>query len=121
MQYMGGKFRLRGQICHILNTAIQYTNTKHYYEPFMGGFNIIQDIRCPNRYGSDYNKYLIAFINYMLAGGELPEYIGKETWDACKANPDAYPDWFVFVCGNIISFRKMWFKGRIRSEAWNSK
>jgi len=111
MMYMGGKSRLKNQICSILNNSIQYINTDNYYEPFMGGFNILEGINCKNKYASDINKYLIAFIDYIKNGGLIPETLDKETWYDIKYNKDKYPDYLVFIAGSICSFNGRWFEG----------
>ena len=36
-----------------------------YYEPFCGGANMIDHIRCKNRIGSDINSELIELLKYM--------------------------------------------------------
>ena len=40
-----------------------------YLEPFCGGCNVIDKIEAPQRIASDCNKYLIALMQHIQAGG----------------------------------------------------
>lgn len=61
MKYMGSKSRIAKDIVPIIQNYIDNTDTAEtYWEPFVGGANIIDKIKCQYRIGSDLNKYLIA-------------------------------------------------------------
>lgn len=52
MVYMGSKNRLSKDIVPIIQSYID-GGCKGYLEPFVGGANIIDKIKCNNKYGSD--------------------------------------------------------------------
>lgn len=62
MKYMGSKNRTAKDICPILQKCIDDNHATGYLEPFVGGGNIIDKIKCKNKYGSDINPYLIALL-----------------------------------------------------------
>lgn len=65
MIYQGNKARLRKYIVPILQKCIDDNNITCYIEPFVGGANVIDHIKCDIRIGSDNNSELIALLNYM--------------------------------------------------------
>lgn len=52
MKYMGSKSRIAKYIVPILQECIDSNNVTTYIEPFVGGANIIDKIRCQERIGS---------------------------------------------------------------------
>lgn len=86
MVYMGAKTKYAGHIVPILQRTIDETGAKEYKECFVGGANIIDKIRCENKYGYDRSETLIALLqqaqedmNKVLAAGT------RELWDKGKA------------------------------------
>ena len=65
MIYQGNKARLRKYIIPVLQKCIDENNITCYIEPFLGGANVIDHIKCDCRIGSDNNSELIALLNYM--------------------------------------------------------
>lgn len=61
MKYVGSKTRISKDISKILNEIIINNNINSYIEPFVGGSNMIEHIKCKNKYGYDNNEYLIEF------------------------------------------------------------
>ena len=53
MKYIGSKSRIAADIVPILQNIINENGIKHYIEPFVGGFNVIDKITCENRLGND--------------------------------------------------------------------
>jgi len=86
MVYMGSKSKYAKYIVPILQKCIDDNDVKLYIEPFVGGANIIDKIKCENRYGFDQSDTLIAllqtaadnFDNVMKDGS-------RELWDKGKA------------------------------------
>lgn len=73
MKYMGSKTRIAKYIVPIIQEQINKNNITEYYEPFVGGCNVIDKIQCDKKYGSDINKYLIALLTHLQqSGDELP-------------------------------------------------
>ena len=58
---MGSKARIAKDICPIIQSFIDKSGAYIYVEGFVGGANVIDKIKCNQKYGSDKNKYLIAF------------------------------------------------------------
>ena len=50
---MGSKSRISKQIVPIIQRYIQENNINIYYEPFVGGANVIDKIECNHKIGSD--------------------------------------------------------------------
>jgi DNA adenine methylase len=62
MKYVGSKNRLSKQIAPIIQSYIDnMPDCRGYLEPFVGGANMIDKIKCPCKIGNDVHKYLIAF------------------------------------------------------------
>ena len=113
---MGSKSRIAKHIVPIIQRYIDENNIKKYYEPFVGGANIIDKIDCPKKIGSDLNKYLIALLNHVAEGGELYETVDKELYDKARTafnNRDTseFEDWQVGNIGFIASYNGRWFDG----------
>ena len=56
MKYMGSKSRIAKNIIPIIQKYIYDNNIVHYYEPFCGGCNIIDKIKCESKYANDNQK-----------------------------------------------------------------
>lgn len=86
MVYMGSKSKYADYIVPILQKVIDEHNVETYIEPFVGGANVIDKIKCEHRYGFDRSDTLIALLqqaqenmNEVLAAGT------RELWDKGKA------------------------------------
>lgn len=111
MKYMGSKSRIAKQIVPIIQECIDDNNINVYYDPFCGGANIIDKIKCKERYGSDVNRYLIALFQHLQQDGELPITIDREEYSKVRANKEAYPDWYVGCVGFLASYNGRFFDG----------
>lgn len=58
---MGSKSRIAKDIVPIIQKCIDDNNIDIYIEPFVGGSNMIEHIRCNTKKGYDSNNYLIEF------------------------------------------------------------
>lgn len=113
---MGSKSRIAKHIVPIIQRYIDENNIKKYYEPFVGGANIIDKIDCSKKIGSDLNKYLIALLKHVAEGGELYKTVDKELYDKARTafnNGDTseFEDWQVGNIGFIASYNGRWFDG----------
>lgn len=70
--YQGSKNRIAKYIVPIIQRYIDENNIDTYIEPFVGGANIIDKIKCKNRIGSDYNDELIALLTYVRDNPTIP-------------------------------------------------
>lgn len=109
MVYMGSKNRIAKELIPIITKDLK--PNQWYCEPFVGGANMIDKIEHPYKLGADNNKYLIALLEAVQNGQELPENINKDEYIAVKTNKDNYPDWYVGFVGFVCSFRGKFFGG----------
>ena len=109
MVYMGSKNRIAKELIPIITKDLK--PNQWYVEPFVGGANMIDKIEHPYKLGADNNKYLIALLEAVQNGQELPEHITKDEYIAVKTNKDNYPDWYVGFVGFVSSFRAKFFGG----------
>lgn len=114
MKYMGSKSRIAKHIVPIIQKYIDDNNVTKYIEPFVGGANVIDKIRCKERCGFDKNKYLIELLKHVAEGNELLEEVSRELYNDVRSNyklENKYEDWFVGNVGFIASYNGRWFDG----------
>lgn len=116
MKYVGSKNRLSKQLAPIIqsyvNSSCFHDDGNGYWEPFVGGANMIDKIKCYRKCGSDTHPYLIALLNHVQQTiDDLPDSITKEEYNAVKTNPENYPDWYVGLVGFCASYNGKWFGG----------
>ena len=119
MVYVGSKNRYAKYIVPILQKCIDDNKINTYIEPFVGGGNVIDKITCPNRIGSDNNKYLIALMQNLDKVKEqieleleIPEIcVTHSEYNHIKKHKEQYEDWFVGYVGFIDSFGGKFFGG----------
>ena len=117
MKYVGSKARLSKQLAPIIQSCIDGMGDKcnGYWEPFVGGANMIDKIKCEYKYGTDKHKYLIALLRHVQQTvDDLPNTITEDEYKAVNANPNNYPDWYVGLVG-FCSFGGKWWGGYPRS------
>lgn len=114
MIYMGSKRSIAKEIVPIIQSYIT-DNTKGYIEPMVGGCNIIDKIKCKNRYGFDSHKQLIALFEKLQNDiNEIPNEIPYEEYMKVKENKDDYEDWYLGLVGFLGSFGAKYFGGYAR-------
>lgn len=116
MKYMGSKSRIAKHIVPIIQKYIDDNGITTYIEPFCGGANIVDKIKCDRRIASDKNKYLVALLQRAQAGKSLYESVPKELYDKARTafnNGDTseFEDWQIGNIGFIASFNGRWFDG----------
>ncbi len=113
LKYMGSKARISKYIVPIMQEYIFNNNITEYYEPFCGGCNVIDKIKCDNRFASDKNKYLIALLGNVHR--EFPTEIPKEEYSQVRDYYNKvigeYEDWYVGLVGFLASFNGRFFDG----------
>lgn len=85
MVYMGSKAKYAKYIVPIIQKAIDENNIETYIECFVGGANIIDKIKCKNKYGYDRSDTLIALLK--LAQEDFSKVLkdgSRELWDKGK-------------------------------------
>ena len=114
MIYMGSKRSIAKEIVPIIQSYIT-DECKGYIEPFVGGANIIDKIKCKNRYGFDSHKQLIALFEKLQNDiNEIPNEIPYEEYMKVKENKDDYEDWYLGLVGFLGSFGAKYFGGYAR-------
>lgn len=113
---MGSKSKIAKYIVPIIQKYIDDGGYQRYYEPFVGGGNIIDKVRAPYRYGSDLNPYLIALLKHVQSGGQMYDTVSKELYDEArsafnKGDTSGFEDWQIGNIGFIASYNGRWFDG----------
>jgi len=113
LKYVGSKNRVAKHIVPIIQHYIDKMAVTQYIEPFVGGSNMIEHIRCKNKYGYDNNEYLIAFWQEMQNGWNPLENVSmsKEFYTDVKNNKSKYPKHIVALCGLCATYNAKWFGG----------
>ena len=124
MKYLGSKSRIAKDIIPFIQRTINDNHIEDYYEPFCGGCNIIDKIKCKNRYASDKNRYLIALFQYMQDDGVLLEEVPRELYNAARDNYNAkatnIPDWYIGMIGFLASYNGRFFDGGYGAPVWEN-
>lgn len=105
MNYMGSKRKIAPYIAGYINNIAMLEGIENYYEPFVGGANMITAVNIKNRYGSDLNKYMIALFHKMQSNETL-EFVDvdHDKYLDIKNNKDKYDDWFVGYSSIVHTF-----------------
>lgn len=111
MKYVGSKARIAKYIVPIIQHYVDTTQCKLYIEPFVGGANIITNIKHPKRWGFDNSRPLIQLLNHVTLQGELPHSISREQYNDVRAHPENYDDWYVGAVGYLASYNGKYFGG----------
>ena len=85
MKYMGSKAKYAKYIVPILQKEIDNIQTDTYIECFVGGANIIDKIKCKNRFGFDRSETLIALLQQASENfDKILKEGNRELWDKGK-------------------------------------
>lgn len=115
MKYIGSKSRIAKDIVPIIQHYIDTSGYKSYLEPFVGGANVIDKIKCEKKIGSDKHKYLIALLKQASEDTTVfPLHISEEEYKTVRDNKHYYPDWYVGLVGFCATFSSKWFNGYAR-------
>lgn len=115
MRYIGSKNKISKHIAPIIQKSIDDNNIDIYYEPFVGGANMIDKIYCKTRIGNDIHKELISMWQEIQGGWEFPMHISEEEYLDVKNNKSKYPDCYVGLVGFAATFGAKYFGGYARS------
>ena len=116
MRYVGSKNKLSKELAPIIQGYIT-KDTKGYLEPFVGGANMIDKIKCNNKIGCDIHKELIALLDKAKENvDDIPNYILEEEYKQVKNNKSEYEDWYVGLVGFCASFGAKYFGGYARDS-----
>lgn len=115
MKYVGSKNRLAKDLAPVIQSYIT-EKTAGYFEPFVGGANMIDKIRCDNKIGADVHKYQIALLIALADGWEPLRKVTEILYKDVQKHPEQYPDYLVGYIGYQISFGGKWFAGYSRDK-----
>lgn len=123
MKYMGSKNKIAKYILPFIHGYILSEGINLYIEPFIGGANMIDKVECQRKIGSDIDKHLVALLNHVKNGGELPEDIDFELYKDVRANKDSdkYEDWFTGTVEFLASFNGRGFAGGYAKPTYEKK
>lgn len=88
--------------------------TVGYIEPFVGGANIIDKIKCKNKIGYDIHEYLIECLKSLRDGWIPPHEVSKEDYMKAKELQCFMPKNLVGYIGFELSFGAKWFGGYVK-------
>lgn len=109
MRYLGSKAKIAKDIVPIIQSYIDNNSIEQYWEPFVGGANIIDKINCKVRVGTDIHPQLIALLQQAQTDiSVFPDTISEEEYKKVKNNKDKYPDWYVGLVGFCSFGSKYW-------------
>ena len=97
MKYIGSKSKIASEIVPILQNIIDENKIEFYIEPFVGGFNIIDKIKCVVRIGADIDKLVCNLVvecrrnPYLLDTLKTPT---REEYYDVRDNPHKYQSWY---------------------------
>lgn len=117
MKYVGSKNRISKQIAPIIQSYIDDMGNKcnGYWEPFVGGANMIDKIKCEYKCGTDTHEYLIALLRHIQQTiRDVPDTITKEEYEDVRNNldnPNGYMPWYTGLVGFCASYNGKWFGG----------
>lgn len=114
MRYMGSKNRIAKYIAPIIQNAIDTNNITAYVEPFAGGMNMIDKIKCEQRIANDVHPGLIAMWQALQSGWQPPSHISEEEYYFVKDNQSTLPLYYVGYVGFIATFGARYFQGYAR-------
>lgn len=118
MKYMGSKRRLAKHIAPIIQGFIKSGNYKTYIEPFVGGANMIEHIKCENRCGSDINGYLIEALKVIATKPDsFPNLITEDMYREAQNHKDRFSPAYIGYVGFTMSFGGKFFGGYRRDKA----
>lgn len=98
MKYMGSKASIAQYILPFIQEYMFVNNIETYIEPFIGGANMIDKVKCKNKIGSDINSHLVALLQHVQKNIEdLPGDVDYELYQDVKANQTTgkYPEWYI--------------------------
>lgn len=114
MKYVGSKNRICKYIIPIIQGEIT-NKTKGYLEPFVGGANVIDKIKCKKKIGCDINKYLISLLRVVRDNPQLlPETVTEDVYCDVRDHKEQYDNWYVGLVGFCATYGSKWFGGYAR-------
>ena len=116
MTYLGSKKRFTKYIVPIIQETMKANGITTFVDAMCGGCNVIEKVKADRKIAMDLNECLIELYRYALDGGEFPEKMTREDWDACKDHPETQPKWKVALVEFFCSYLARGFSGGYSSK-----
>jgi DNA adenine methylase len=116
MRYLGGKSKIRKQIAKIINDN---AGNRDYFEPFVGGGWILQEVNIKNRTASDGNHALITMYKWLQKGWIPPDFVREEQYKVYKDRVKDENDPLTAFIGFGCCFGGIWFSGYAKTAGRN--
>lgn len=118
MIYLGGKTRYVKYICPIIQNEIEKTKFNTFIDVFVGGANIIKNIKSDVRIGIDNNKCIIALLKEIQDNGikRFPKDITKDEFLYIRDNKDLFDDWYVGLASIARSYNGAGFNAGFATD-----
>ena len=125
MKFMGSKSRIAKYIVPIIQKQIDDNNIKTYIEPFCGGCNIIDKVKCDNKIALDLNPYLIALLKEVKNGNTLLSEVPRELYNKAReayrsGNISGFKEWEIGCIGFLSSYNGRFFDGGYAKAGWEN-
>jgi site-specific DNA-adenine methylase len=118
MKFVGSKNKISKYIAPILQKCLDDNDAYGYFEPFLGGANMMDKIVHKNRWGSDIHEELIAMWQHLIKFGYKDakkfQSILEKTYHDVRENSEEYPKWFIGFVGFHATFGSKYFGGYAR-------
>ena len=118
MIYQGSKERLSKYILPFIQECIDANNMQTYVEPFVGGANIIDKVKCHYRVGFDRNHWVITLLKYMredpslsLAPEDCPFDLYAKVRDSYNKKTKEFSDEVKAIVGYFASYGGRFYDG----------
>jgi DNA adenine methylase len=112
---MGSKARIAKHIVPIIQSYIDASEKKIYWEPFCGGCNVMEHIVADTKIGSDKQQYLIALLQNLDKLDTLPEFVDKAHYTSVKicynTSGSEFEPWYIGAIGFLASYNGKFFDG----------
>ena len=114
MRYFGGKQRIANELIPIIDLL---RGDRTYFEPFVGGANVITRVEGGRRVASDVVPELINMYKALQTGWQPPGQLSREEYDQIKAMTEPHP--LKAFAGFGCSFAGKYFGGYASSGERN--
>ena len=115
MKYMGSKSRIAKNLAPIIQSYIDDYKINTYVEPFVGGANMFDKIKCNRKIAGDNQEYLIELFKNLHRLNELPESVDREHYsdvrNSYNKKDGRYEKWYIGAIGFLASYGGSFFDG----------
>ena len=124
MKFFGSKSRIAKDIVPIIQRYINDNDIHYYLEPFAGGCNCIDKIKCDRKFAYDIDKYLIYLLIHVKEGYKLYDDVDRELYNRAREawknnNKDReFENWQIGCIEYLASYAARDFTGGFAKPGW---